>query len=79
MFGIKANEKNVIVRPEDFIISSNSENDVRGIVQKISFWGSFDEVKVGVDEFTIIVRAVKNEWRIGKEVNVISNITIQDH
>ncbi|HET7117070.1 MAG TPA: ABC transporter ATP-binding protein [Hanamia sp.] len=70
LFGIEANEKNVIIRPEDFIISANSENGVRGIVEKISFWGSFYEVEVRVDEFSIVVRLGKNEWEVGKEVYV---------
>jgi len=70
LFGIEANEKNVIIRPEDFIISANSENGIKGIVQKISFWGSFYEVEVRFDEFKIIVRMVKNERKVGKKVYV---------
>lgn len=67
LFGIEANEKNVIIRPEDFIISANSENGVRGIVEKKSFWGSCYEVEVKVGEFKIIVRIVKNKWEVGEE------------
>ena len=70
LFGIEANKSDVIIRPEDFTISTNSENGVKGIVQKIRFWGSFYEVEVGVKEFRIIVRMVKNECRIGQEVYV---------
>ena len=71
LFGIEANEENVISRPEDFIINTNSENGVRGIVRKISFWGSFYEIEVEVDEFKIIVRIGKNDWKVGEEVNVL--------
>ncbi|MEO8824147.1 MAG: ABC transporter ATP-binding protein [Ginsengibacter sp.] len=70
LFGIKENGKNVIIRPEEFFISSNSETGLKGIVQKISFWGSFYEVELEVEEFKIIVRRLKNEWKIGKEVYV---------
>lgn len=70
LFGIEITQENVISRPEDFIVSKNSENGVRGIVQKISFWGSFYEIEVEVGEFIIIVRAVKNEWEVGEKVNV---------
>lgn len=70
LFGIEANEKNVIIRPEDFIISENPENGVKGIVEKISFWGSFYEVEVKVCDFTIIVMMKKNEWEVGERIYV---------
>jgi ABC-type sulfate/molybdate transport systems ATPase subunit len=70
LFGIESNGEDVIIRPEDFIISSNSENGVKGIVEKISFWGSFYELEVSVGEFKIIVMIGRNEWEVGKEINV---------
>ena len=70
LFGIKANGKSVIVRPEDFFINTASANGVKGIVKKISFWGSFYEMEVGVDEITIITRMGRNKWDIGEEVYV---------
>ncbi|MEO9145495.1 MAG: ABC transporter ATP-binding protein [Ginsengibacter sp.] len=73
LFGIDANEKNIIIRPEDFIIGATSENGVKGIIQKISFWGSFYEVEVVVGEFKIVVRMGKNEWGIGEEAFVVKN------
>jgi len=72
LFGIEANEKDVIIRPEDFTISTNSENGVSGIVKKISFWGSFYEVEMTVDDFKIIVRTGKNEWRVGEKAFLIA-------
>jgi len=78
-FGIEANEKNVIVRPEDFIINASSENGVKGIVQKISFWGSFYEAEVLVNGFKLIMRMANGGWKVGEEVYVASTITIQDH
>ena len=75
LFGIEANEREIIIRPEDFIISANSENGVKGIVQKISFWGSFYEVEVRVDEFKIIVRIGKNDWKVAEKVFVSIAIT----
>lgn len=73
LFGIEANEENAIIRPEDIIISKNSENGVKGIVEKISFWGSFFDVKVTVGKFTIIMRIGKNAWRVGEELYVKIN------
>jgi iron(III) transport system ATP-binding protein len=70
LFGIELNDKNIIIRPEDFIIGATSENGKRGIVQKISFWGSFYELEVAIGEFKIIVRIGKNEWRVDENIFV---------
>lgn len=68
LFGIEANGKDVIIRPEDFLINTTSENGVKGIVEKISFWGSFYDVEVGVDDMKIIVRVMGNGWEIGETI-----------
>ena len=44
-FGIEANEKEVMIRPEGFRINATDHNGVKGTIQKISFWGSFYEVE----------------------------------
>ena len=44
LFGIEANGKDVMIRPEEFVINEN--DGVKGVIQKISFWGSFYEVEV---------------------------------
>jgi ABC-type sulfate/molybdate transport systems ATPase subunit len=67
LFGIESNGEDVIIRPENFIISSNSENGVKGIVQKISFWGSFYELEVAIDYFKIKVNT-QNKWMIAQEL-----------
>ena len=79
LFGIESNERNAIIRPEDFIIGSISENGVKGIVRKISFWGSFYELEMSVGDFKIIGRIGKNEREVGEKVNVVSTITNRDH
>ena len=66
LFGIKANGKDVMIRPEEFIINEN--DGVNGVIQKISFLGSFYEMEVLVRDFEIVVRTMKNEWEIGEEV-----------
>ena len=70
LFGVEANSKNVIIRPEDFSINTTPENSVKGTVEKIRFWGSFYEAEVGIEEFTIIVRIVKIKWKVGDEVPI---------
>jgi len=66
LFGIEANGKDVMIRPEEFIINEN--DGVNGVIQKISFLGSFYEMEVLVRDFEIVVRTMKNEWEIGEEV-----------
>ena len=70
-FGIQANE-NIIIRPESFSISETVSNGVKGTIEKVSFWGGFYEVEVLVDEVTIVVKVMKNEWSIGEEVFIKS-------
>lgn len=71
LFGIKANDKNVMLRPEEFVISANANEGVQGTIQKISFWGSFYEVEVLVNDVKIVVRMMKNEWKVGEEIKII--------
>ncbi|HRH47757.1 MAG TPA: ABC transporter ATP-binding protein [Panacibacter sp.] len=70
LFGIESNGKNVMLRPEEFSISATANEGVKGTIQKISFWGSFYEVEVLVENIKIVVRVMKNEWRVGEEVYV---------
>ena len=65
LFGIEANGKGVMIRPEEFIINEN--HGVKGVIEKISFWGSYYEVDVLVEDARIIVRVMKNEWEVGEE------------
>ena len=66
LFGIEANGKNVMLRPEEFFISASE--GVKGIIQRISFWGSFYEVEVLVNDVKIVVRMGRNEWNVGEEI-----------
>lgn len=71
LFGIEANGKNVMLRPEEFSISATANDDVKGTIHKISFWGSFYEAEVLVDDVKILVRMLKNEWKVGEDVFII--------
>jgi ABC-type sulfate/molybdate transport systems ATPase subunit len=69
LFGITANEKEVMIRPENFSLNANN-NGRKGIIQKISFWGSFYEAEVRVEDLVVVVRTGKNNWAQGEEVFV---------
>lgn len=69
LFGIAANDKEVMIRPEDFSLSENN-NGIKGIIGKISFWGNFYEAEVRIEDFVIVVRTGRNNWAKGQEVFV---------
>ncbi len=66
LFGIQENGKDVLIRPENFII--NKKEGEKGRIGKITFWGSFYEADILLHDFTIVVRLLKNEWTVGDEV-----------
>jgi ABC-type sugar transport system ATPase subunit len=68
LFGIEANGKNIFIRPEEFIINEN--DGVKGVINNISFCGSFYEVKVMVEDVKIVVTMLKNKWEVGQEIGV---------
>jgi ABC-type sugar transport system ATPase subunit len=67
LFGIKTNGNAVITRPEKFMMSTKGSG-IKGIVQKISFWGSFYEAEVLLEQVQITVRLLKNDWNPGEEI-----------
>jgi iron(III) transport system ATP-binding protein len=68
LFGIKANEKQMIVRPEEFSIGATADNGVKGVIREISFWGSFYEAEILIKDFLLVVRSTRKEWKNGQEV-----------
>ncbi len=70
-FGIEANEKKVMIRPEGFSISAYN-NGVKGTIQKILFQGSFYEAELLVEDVVIVVMLERNEWEVGEGIFVIS-------
>jgi ABC-type Fe3+/spermidine/putrescine transport system ATPase subunit len=67
LFGIKSKDNDVMTRPEHFTISATGSG-VKGIIQKIGFWGGFYEADVLVEDVKIVVRMMKNEWEVGKKI-----------
>jgi ABC-type sugar transport system ATPase subunit len=67
-FGIKANG-DVLLRPEDFRMVE--KEGPKGTIQKISFWGSFYEAEILLEDLKVVVRITKNEWKVGEEVFLV--------
>ena len=64
-FGVEA-DGGVLIRPEDFRI--NEKDGAKGIIEKISFWGSFYEAEILVKHLKIIVRSMNHERIVSDEV-----------
>jgi iron(III) transport system ATP-binding protein len=62
-----------MLRPEEFSISATANEGVKGTIQKISFWGSFYEAEVLVNDVKIVARMMKNEWKVGEKIDL--NVT----
>jgi iron(III) transport system ATP-binding protein len=69
LFGIDSKGSDVMTRPENFRIHKTG-NGVKGIINKVSFWGSFYEMEVIVENAKIIMRSSSSEWRTGDKVFV---------
>jgi len=67
LFGIDSRGNDVMTRPENFMISKTGRG-VNGIIKKISFWGSYYEVEVLVDDARIIIRTNENELKAGNKI-----------
>lgn len=66
LFGIESNGNDVMTRPEHFQLSKTGSG-VNGIINKISFWGSFYEAEVLVEDAKIVVRT-SNKHKTGNKI-----------
>ncbi|MBG9374764.1 ABC transporter ATP-binding protein [Panacibacter sp. DH6] len=65
VFGIELNGKTVMLRPEEFVLSKNPAEGVKGVIEQMSFRGSFYELQVLANNVSVVVRTMSNEWRKG--------------
>lgn len=69
LFGIDSKGSDVMTRPENFKVYKTGSG-IKGIINKVSFWGSFYEAELLVEDAKIIVRSERNEWKVGDKVFV---------
>jgi ABC-type sugar transport system ATPase subunit len=72
LFGIASKGNDVMTRPEHFKILKTGSG-VNGIIKKISFWGSFYEAEVLINDERIIVRTSMKELKPDEKVFVSVN------
>lgn len=70
-FGQEANGKDVIVRPENFML--DEKKGEKGIIQKITFRGAFYEAEILLKDLKIVIYFMKNVYNIGMQVYVKLN------
>jgi ABC-type sulfate/molybdate transport systems ATPase subunit len=71
-FGIlQVNGQHTFTRPEDYRLVQHEEQTITGVVEKISFFGSYYEIKVRVDDTLVTARASECKVVKGDFVSVL--------
>jgi ABC-type sugar transport system ATPase subunit len=73
-FGIKTSEKKIIVRPENFQLTTKGAKTVAGHVDKINFYGNHFILEVLAKEQRIHV-ITNNHLEVGERVNLKMTLT----
>ena len=69
LFGIDSKGNDLMTRPENFKIYKTGSG-VKGVINKVSFWGSFYEAAIVVEDQELIVRSHEDKWRVGDKIFV---------
>ena len=70
MQGLIPAEKKLMLRPEDFIIVPPGENAVKGIIQKVLFWGSYHTADTLINQQLIRVRINNSQFAEGDAIHL---------
>jgi ABC-type sugar transport system ATPase subunit len=68
--GIELNRKQLLIRPEHFILSSSANGAVKGTVQRILFWGSYFTLDVQIGLQLVRVKTPNNELNTGETIHL---------
>jgi len=66
--GIRINGKNMLIRPEDFKISTQAHNSIKGIVKQVFYFGNYYEMEVLLGDNTIHVKTIEGSMTKGDAV-----------
>ncbi|MFT3911730.1 MAG: ATP-binding cassette domain-containing protein [Ferruginibacter sp.] len=76
LFGLPVNEKTIMARPEHFKINEKQvTGSVKGIIKKSTFYGSYFDLDVLVEEVVLVVRTIS----CNMVENDIVYISVNDH
>lgn len=62
--------KHLFLRPEQFKATVTKGKGVKTVVEKVSFWGSYDEVTFSIAEETLLLRADQGRFLAGQTIYV---------
>ena len=69
-WGLKSTRKDILIRPENLKIVSKKHNALSGKVADVTYFGSYYEIEVDVEEFSVAIRSKKNKVKKGDKVFV---------
>ncbi|MGE5108366.1 MAG: ABC transporter ATP-binding protein [Sphingobacteriales bacterium] len=68
--GENLNSKQMLIRPEQIILTESKENSINGIIKNILFWGSYYTADVMVREQTLRVKTNNSSFKKGDLVSL---------
>jgi ABC-type Fe3+/spermidine/putrescine transport system ATPase subunit len=66
----KTKNKNILIRPENFLLVGPQKKGAMGKIKKINFLGGFAEAEIDIDGHIVTVRVLGNYIKEGKKVKV---------
>ena len=73
-WGLKSTRKDILIRPENLKIVSKKRGALAGTVTDVTYFGSYYEVEVDVEEFSVAIRSKKNRVKKGDRVFITCSI-----
>ncbi|MEO7309536.1 MAG: ABC transporter ATP-binding protein [Chitinophagaceae bacterium] len=68
--GLKMNGKNMLIRPEHFILATEDDGALRGVVKRVLFYGSYYELEVLLNEDSIVLKTIDCNLEKGSVVYI---------
>ncbi|HEY6504742.1 MAG TPA: ABC transporter ATP-binding protein, partial [Chitinophagaceae bacterium] len=66
--GLVKNKKKLLIRPENFVLTTDKTNSIAGIVQKVLFAGSYYGIDVLIGKQLISIRSSDNLFKAGDTI-----------
>ena len=70
IIGKQPKGKDLLIRPESFIVSSLESSSVTGIVTAMHYFGSHYEMEVLLDEVSVSVRTNEDRFKVGDSIGI---------
>lgn len=70
MFGLEPKRKNLLLRPEHFVVAAKGKKSNQGKVKQINFFGSYYEIEVLLSKTLVIVKTIDGNFRKGDKVYI---------